>query len=313
MQPIRKILVALDHSSLDSELVDYANFFVNITEVTTVHFMHVIKVALSSKMKKEFPGLEQDILDQRKREIEAVISEHFSPNRKVEHFFNISNEENRIKPFVKAIKDEAIDMIMVGNKDLHKGIAGTFTHRIARRSPCHILSVPVGGSSHLKITHGIKKILVPLDFSDHSKQALERAILIGSRIKKPVEILCQNVYTVPSGYHYSGKSREEFAELMKNHAIEHYNEFIKTIDTKGIKITPIFSNDINEDKTSDIRDLARKENVDGIIIGSRGKTTAALLLGSVAEKLVSNEHMFPVLVVRRKDDYENFISRLRKL
>ena len=313
MQPIRKILVALDHSSLDSELVDYAKFFVDISEVTTVHFMHVIKISLSTRMKKEFPNLEKETLTQRKKEIEDIISEHFKPKRDVKHFFNISNRENRIKPFINAIEKEGIDMVMVGNKNQHNGTVGTFTHRIARKSPCHILSVPVTGSLHLKRTHGLKKILVPLDFSDHSKQALERAILIGARVKDPVEILCQNVYTVPSGYHYSGKSRDEFAELMKKHAVEHFNEFISTIDTKGVKVTPIFSDDINEDKTSDIRDLARQENVDGIIMGSRGKTAAALLLGSIAEKLVSQENKVPILVVRKKDDYENFLSRLRKL
>jgi len=313
MQPIRKILVALDHSSLDSELVDYAQFFVDISEVTTVHFMHVIKVSLSTQMKKEFPNLEKDTLTQRTKQIEAIISEHFKPKRNVEHFFNISNQENRIKPIINAIKKEGIDMVMVGSKNEHNGSVGTFTQRIARKSPCHILSVPVTGSLHIKRTHGLNKMLVPLDFSDHSKQALERAILIGARIKDPVEILCQNVYTVPSGYHYSGKSRDEFAKLMKKHAVEHYNEFIATIDTKGVKITPIFSDNINEDKTSDIRDLAKKEDVDGIIMGSRGKTAAALLLGSVAEKLVSHENKVPILVVRKKDDHENFLSRLRKL
>ncbi len=313
MQPIRKVLIALDNTKLDKELVKYAQFFVDKTEVTNVHFMHVIKVSLSSEMKKEFPNLERDTLLQRKTEIEEVIKANFKPSRNVDYTFNISNQENRIKPFVQAIKSEKIDMIMVGAKDLHSGTAGTFTHRIARRSPCHILSVPIGGSSLLKRTHNLKKILVPIDFSDHSKQALERAILLGSRLDDYVEILCQNVYTVPSGYHYSGKSRDEFAELMKKHAVTHFNEFMKDVDTKNLKITPIFSDDTNDDKTSDIRDLAKKENVDSIIMGSRGKTAAALLLGSVAEKLLSNETKFPILVVRRKGDYENFLSRIRKL
>lgn len=313
MQPIRKILVAVDHSPLDKELVEYAQFFVNISEITDIHFMHVIRLNLSAKMKREFPNLEKDTLTQRKKEVEEGIRKHFNPHRQVNVTFDISNHENRIKPIVNTIKKDSVDMIMVGTKAVHNGTAGTFTHRIARRSPCHILAVPVGGSSSLKKTHDIKKILVPVDFSDHSKQALERAILIASRIKEPIEVLCQNVYTVPTGYHYSGKSRDEFAKIMKKHAIEHFDEFIQTIDTKGIKVTPVYSDDTSDDKTSYIKDLARKEKVDGIIMGSRGKTAAALLLGSVAEKLVSNECSFPILVVRRKDDYENFLTRIRKL
>lgn len=312
MQPIRKILVALDHSPLDSELVDYAQFFVSISEVTDVHFMHEVKINLSASMKKEFPDLEKETMAQRKREIENIIKSHFNPTREVNSKFTITNESNSIKPILIAIKKDGIDMVMVGSKDLKHG-GGTFTSRLARRSPCHVLTVPIGSSSHLKRTNEIKKFLVPIDFSDYSKQALERAILIASRIKDPMEIICQNVYTVPSGYHYSGKSRDEFAELMKKFAIENFENFIKDMDTKGVKLIPVYSDDINEDKTSDIRDLAKKENVDGIIMGSRGKTAAALLLGSIAEKLIRNEKHFPILVVRKKGDFESFIERIRKL
>ncbi len=312
MQPIRKILVALDHTSLDSELVDYVQFFVNISEVTDVYFMHEVRINLSSEMKKEFPNLEQETIDQREKELKEIINSHFALKSKINCNFTITNESNSIKPLLKAIKKEGIDMVMVGSKEPKHG-GGTFTQRLARRSPCHVLTVPIGSSSHLKRTNVIKKLLVPIDFSDYSKQALERAILIASRIKDPVEILCQNVYTVPSGYHYSGKSKKEFAEIMKKFAMENFEDFVKGIDTKGVKIVPVYSEDTNEDKTSDIRDLAKKENVDGIIMGSRGKTAAALLLGSVAEKLIRNEKHFPILVVRKKGDFEGFIDRIRKL
>lgn len=312
MQPIKKVLVALDHSSLDSELVDYVQFFVNISEVTDVHFMHEVKIDLSAEMKKEFPNLEKEAIDQRKKEIKQVITEHFPLKEKVNCNFTITNESNSIKPILKAIKKEGIDLVMVGSKEPKHG-GGTFTHRLARRSPCHVLTVPIGSSSHLKRTNKVKKFLVPIDFSEYSKQALERAILIASRVKDPVEIVCQNVYTVPSGYHYSGKSRNKFAKLMKKFAAENFEKFIKNLDTKGVKLVPIYSDDINEDKTTDIRDLAKKENVDGIIMGSRGKTAAALLLGSIAEKLIRNEKYFPILVVRKKGDFEGFIDRIRKL
>ena len=172
MQPIRKILVALDHTSLDSELVDYAQFFVDITEVTDVYFMHEVKISFSSSMKKEFPNLENETINQRKNEIEEVIKTHFNPKRKVKNKFTISNEANSIKPLLKVIKKEGIDMVMVGNKDSRHG-GGTFTNRLARRSPCHVLTVPIGSSFYLKKANKTKKLLVPIDFSDHSKHLSE--------------------------------------------------------------------------------------------------------------------------------------------
>ena len=226
MQPIRKILVALDHSSLDHELINYAQFFVNITEVSDVHFMHEVTFNLSSSMKREFPNLEKDAIEQRKLEIVELIKLHFNPNREVSYKLTITNEENKVKPFLATIKTEGTDMVMVGTKQINHG-GGIFTLRLARRAQCHVLTVPIGSSTHLKRSNNYKRILVPIDFSDHSKQALERAILMGSRIKDPVEIICQNVYTVPTGYHYSGKTREEFGELMKKHAMDKYKKFIR--------------------------------------------------------------------------------------
>ncbi len=313
MQPIRKILVALDHSSLDSEIVDYAQFFVNISEVTEVHFLHEVKINLSADMKKEFPDLEKETIAQRKKEIKNVITEHFNPARKVKSSFAITNDDTRIKPFLTTIQKKEIDMVMVGSKEPKYG-SGNFTSRLTRRAPCHVLTVPIGSSLHLKKIKEIKKILVPLDFSGHSKLALERAILIGSRISEPVEIICQNVYTVPSGYHYSGKTKADFAEIMKKHAIENYNKFIDGIDSKGVKLVPLYSEDLNENKISNIRNLAKKEDVDGIVIGSRGKTAAAtLLLGSFAEKLVRLEKDYPILIVRKKGDFEGFLDIIREL
>ncbi len=312
MQPIKKVLISLDHSQLDSELVDYAQFFADISEVTDVHFIHDVEFILSPAMQKEFPDLEKNTLAQRKKEIEKVIETHFKPKRQVNTKFTISNEAKSIKPLLRIIKQENIDLVMVGSKEPSHG-GGTFTTKLARRSPCHVLTVPIGSSSHLKRTNQIKKFLVPIDYSEYSKQALERAIMIGLRIKDPVEIICQNVFTVPSGYHYSGKTREEFAEIMKKNAQANFEEFIGTVDTKGVNIKTVFSEDINEDKTTDIRDLAKKEQVDGIIVGSRGKTKAALLLGSIAEKLIRNEKQFPILVVRKRGDFEGILDRIRKL
>lgn len=312
MQPIRKFLIALDHSALDIELIDYAQFFVNISEVTDVHFMHEVQFNISSQMKNEFPNLEKETIEKRKKEITDVIGSHFNPNREIKTKLTVTSQSLRIKPLLKAIKASEIDMVMVGNKEpIHGG--GTFTYSLARESPCHVLAVPIGSNAHLKRTNKIKKFLVPIDFSKHSKQALERAIFMASRVNNSIEIICQNVFTVPSGYHYSGKSREEFAKIMAVHAREEYDDFIRTIDTKDVKITPYFSQDINEDKTSDISDLAKKEQVHAIIMGSRKKTATALLLGSISEKLVKNEKNFPVLIVRKKGELESIFDLIRKL
>ena len=112
---------------------------------------------------------------------------------------------------MKLIEDDDIDLVMVGRKKEKKG-GGIVIHRLARRAGCSLLIVPQG------VKESIRTILVPIDFSDYSSSALDEAISVAVNSSSEVKIIAQNVYQVPSGYHYTGKSYEEFALIMKQNA-----------------------------------------------------------------------------------------------
>lgn len=125
--------------------------------------------------------------------------------------------------------------------------------------------------------------------------------MIATRHGANVEIICQNVFTVPSGYHFTGKSYEEFTEIMKMHAEINYRKFIRKIDTKGIKITPIYTKDDDDDPVQEIVSKALEIEADAIIIGAKGRTAAtALFIGSMAERLIQFNDSLPLLVTRPK-------------
>lgn len=145
------------------------------------------------------------------------------------------------------------------------------------------------------------KLLVPSDFSDYSKDALEEAVLIVEKYGGKAEIICQNVFTIPSGYHFTGKSFEEFTSIMLMHAEINFKKFIRNIDTKNIKITPIYTQDDDDDPVEEIIAKAKEIKADGIIIGVKGRTAAtALFIGSMAERLIQLNETFPLLVTRPK-------------
>src|SRR5690606_23665648 len=93
----------------------------------------------------------------------------------------------------------------------------------------------------------LEKVLVPCDFSDLSTIAMEEAIAISLRREAQVKVICQNVYTVPVGYHYTGKSYEEFAKIMEKNARSDFKKWLGKIETKGVKIDAIYSLDSDED------------------------------------------------------------------
>jgi len=314
MQRIKKVLIGLNNTPLDQELIEYAGLMVNVTGAEELFFVHSLDFHLPHQIKREFPQLEEEALSERKEELTKLVEQHFHPDREIKFSVEVRKSSNVLKGFIHIIGERNIDLVIIGRK-ANKSKSGVFIQRLARRAPSQLLIVPEGTIIKIQKGSPITKLLVPVDFSEYSVLALERAIRIARLNKKDkVEIVCQHVYTVPSGYHYTGKTHEEFADVMKQNAIAEYKTFIEPIDTKGINISLVVSEDINEDKTTDIRDLAKEINADGIVIGSKGHTaTAALFLGSVAEKLIRNTTQFTLLVVRKKGDYESIIDHLKKL
>jgi nucleotide-binding universal stress UspA family protein len=184
-------------------------------------------------------------------------------------------------------------MIIIGRKTTLPG-TGVAALRLARRASCSLLIIPE------TTVPKVQKILVPSDFSEYSKDAMEEAIMIAAKHGN-AEIVCQNVFNVPSGYHFTGKTYEEFTAIMQMHAEINYKKFIRKIDTKNIKITPVYTQDDNDDPVQEIIDKALEIGADGIVIGAKGRTAAtALFIGSMAERLIQFNDTLPLLVTRPK-------------
>ncbi len=315
VQPIKKVIVGLSHTELDKDLIDYTNFLAATSEVEHIYFVHVVNIQLPAKVLAEFPDLEKEAIAERQQEVEAMVKERCHPERSVDYSVEVIQSSNKLKGLLMAIGKYDADLIVIGRVK-NKEKTSVVTQRLARRAPCQILIVPEGSYEKIKGGEHIKTILVPIDFSAYSAMALERAIYIARRNKRKheIEIVCQHVFALPSGYHLSGKTEEEFSEIMCKNAQESYEEFIEDIDTEGVNIRIVYSKDDNDDLTSDIRDLAMEIDADVIVIGSKGRTaTAALFLGSFAERLITNTTNFSLLVVRKKKDYDGILDRIKKL
>lgn len=300
-------MVLLDMSVMDETLLKYASYISDTSTATKVYFVNIIKnIHLPEEVLKEFPDLEKKALEERKDVIKNRVKKFFTPEHHIETEYLIEFGTH-LRTILILAEKESIDLIMIGQKKTVPG-SGVLAQRLARRASCNILVIPEG------TVPKIERVLVPVDFSFYCKLALEYAIFISERRDKSVEIISQNVFSVPVGYHYTGKSYGQFTEVMKKHAQKDYKNFIKDIDTKGIDIKTIYSLDTNEDLASDIQNVARKEKVDGILIGAKGRTaTAALFLGSISERLINSQMDVPLMVVRPKGKNVGLLESLREI
>ena len=112
-----------------------------------------------------------------------------------------------------------------------------------------------------------------------------------------------HVYNVPSGYHVSGKSSEEFWGDTGGDAKKHYQQFISKIDLKGVKVRDAYKLDEGDNIPKSIYNFAVKEQASGIVMGSKGRTTiASILMGSIAEKIIKLNSLFPLIIAKSRKD-----------
>ena len=138
-------------------------------------------------------------------------------------------------------------------------------------------------------------ILVPIDFSDHSKEALDTAIQLAELFGSTIHLLhCYHIQTagispygivLPSGY---------YADI-RDAAEKRLNDWHEMVFGEGIKVESTLS----ADSPSLATNLAAKEiEADLVVMGTRGLSGLKhAMLGSVAERVVRLAPC-PVLTVK---------------
>jgi nucleotide-binding universal stress UspA family protein len=144
----------------------------------------------------------------------------------------------------------------------------------------------------------MKKILVPTDFSEHAKYALEVAAQIAK--KNDGEIILLHMLELP---HQAGDaigSGHDLPEIMlfKNAAINRLEDLMDDDCLEGLKVSEVIQFELAFDG---IMNISKKNNVDLIVMGSHGASGfKEMFIGSNAEKVVRNSDI-PVLIIKREE------------
>lgn len=146
----------------------------------------------------------------------------------------------------------------------------------------------------------MKKIIVPVDFSEQSEIALKTAASIAKKYKSDIYVLhmlelSEALISVNEQVHY------EQAVFMIKLAEKRFTEFLDKPYLKGINVTPIVK---HHKVFSEVNAIVEKHNADLIVMGSHGTDgIKEIFVGSNAEKMVRNANV-PVLVI--KDEIPGF-------
>ena len=301
MNQLKRILICLDNTETDEYILKFSQNIFHKLKCEALYFLHVAKsLDIPDELIKKYPDLIAPVDEAAKRNLTFRIDNYFEQGQyQIEVL-----EGDIISEILKYTKRKNVDLLVMGHKK-GSGTSDVIQRKIAKLSYTSLLLIP-----EEEVT--LSPVLVPVDFSKNSAEALQLAVLIAEI--NQVEIVAQHVYQVPSGYHKTGKSHEEFAEIMEQNAREEFKKFTKSINTKGITINDHYTLDGDSNHADNITEFAKQINAGLIIVGSRGRTAmASLIMGSVAEKVISLNKNIPLLIVKDKNENMDLLDAIFNL
>ncbi|MFC1863575.1 universal stress protein [Thermodesulfobacteriota bacterium] len=304
MYRYKRLLVGISLNEQDGTSIRYAAMISRLAKSEKIIFFHASSSPeIDEDICTIYPELQASCDGSTTQEIESLVKKYYDghPETKLDCE---AVEGSPLVELLRRIKEEDIDLVVMRKRAGDKA-SGNLSTKLARRSPCSILFVPEGAKSWYT------NILVPVDFSENSKDAMEVAVAfaLANNIK---EVHCLNIYNVPSGYYKTGKSFEQFAEIMKGHAEKKHREFIGNIDLKAVKAIPKFKL-AGKDYRGIWEVILEEGEVQLLVMGARGrKAGAGVLLGSVTEHLIKTTTV-PLLAVKEKGTGMGLLDALLNL
>jgi nucleotide-binding universal stress UspA family protein len=279
----RKILVAVDgsdsgmHALRESfKLATNEKSWITVTSVVPQYTGDLAMVGVGN------------IMDSMRKPCEDALHEAEKAAKAEGALIKTTCEEgDTYERIVDLAEAENCDLIVMGRRGLHrfeKALMGSVTARVIGYSHRDVLVVP------RDTTIGWQRILVATDGSRYSMTAVERAIDFAKSYGGELRVI--SVVDVPSEFY--AEAPNAFDDLVSK--AKGYVKDIRTqADSAGIKAEGF----VGEGEAYQIiTDVAKKEDVNIIVIGSHGRTgMKRLLMGSVTEKVIGHAPC-PVLVVR---------------
>ena len=302
MISFEKLLVCVDLSTSGQNIIEKACTIAINANTKEIAFLYIVTdLNIPESVKKEFPEMVEGAIEEKRKELETFIENSLTCKEVSTKI--IIKQGNLTKEILTTSEEEGTDLIVIGRKEDSDSVLNT---RIARRATCNLLILP--RNTELSFD----KILVPVDFSNYTDLSLNVALKLTN--KSDSEIFLHNVYSVPSSYRYSGKSYEEFAEILEDHAAKDLKLVTKKADVKNQKLKTIHTNDQNHNVIDIIYNEAKSRKIDMIVMGAKGRTAAsALFIGSKAERMIQINNDIPLLVIRKKGMNAGILESLQEI
>ncbi len=301
MNSYRRILVEMNSHEQDRALVLYAALITRLARAPKTYFLNVARdLRIPAAVMQDYSEILEpvgDFIAQRMRNQAELPFAHHAENVLE---FEVC-EGQPVGELISRVRQMAVDLLIVGGGVPKKGAKCTAI-QVVRKVACSVLFVPENSPGV------ISRILVAVDFSDYSRNAVEVAATLADALEIPA-ITLLHAYSVPPRYYKAGRTFEEFAGTMQRNARSNYESFIKRTDIGNVEAIPLFT--LAKKPGEAICKQVKRDKFDLVVLGTRGrKAGVSLLLRSVTENAIKALDV-PVLAVKQKKDAWGLLEVLK--
>lgn len=271
----KRALVAVHRTPTDATLLAYTAMLAGRGMIQDLRFVHVLPAPDSNTV-----GHERDPV---LAEMKALVDRHFTGDRSRLQFHFEVLQGPLLDKLLEYAAEQQVDLILVGNRK-DQPLKRSVARRLAMNSPCSVWLTPETASVALN------RILVPIDFSSRSADALVLACALAAQAGIG-EIEALHVY-----FDVSRTTYENADAVVRGEEQETFRSFLAPLNTFGVRVSPLFES--GSHPADAIVRVAAERGADLIVLNSRGRSaSAAILLGSVAEETLIQSAL-PVLTVK---------------
>jgi len=294
MDQIKKAVVALDLSAMDDRIIKYVNIIAKPLRLLRLDFVHVIPEEYIQTGREYGMPEGTSLLNAVNEKVRNAIQEKinaFLPDTDLDIQIHVIEGHPR-KQILKYIDEQGVDLLIAGRKSNSDG-SGITVKRIARNAKCHFLFVPEN------ISDIPRRVMVPIDFSDNSAEAVYAALALKVAIPD-LEIVCPHVMKMlPADFYYELDKYQFFIDANIEKSKKAYQYFIKEYDLPEEELEEVLLEDNFNSVGKKLTKYLEKEGFDMVIMGAQGhKWVDRMIYGSVTERFVQSCDKVPLFVTR---------------
>jgi len=275
------VTVPLSMTDEDAELLHYASTLAARDIAKKFHFVHVIPPQKQPMRPKQEESIKRRIYEEVEKYFDAAAIEEVTLSA------HVMSGASRLDKLIEYTVTSNSDLILLGHRKSRTG-QRSLGRRLAMVTSASVWMVPEDTA------RDIKRIMVPIDFSQPSADSLSQATAL-AKLHGLSEITAVHVYFDDSTVRY-----EEHISEIKWHEVHAFEEFLSSIDTHGITVKPDFVESSIPAKA--ILRRAKELEADLIVMSTRGHSNAVtILLGSVTSELMADSPI-PIVAIKHFGD-----------